>query len=110
MKTRFQRTFFFCFIGLVCSPLLIYWLTITLAKNAVEALAPIVVLIHMAFFVYFFPVLITLGRGSFKVGNLLSIDLGGIGSLAKTVIFYTAVSVVIGYALVWREGKNKKVT
>jgi len=110
MKTHFQRKLSFWFIGLVCSPLLIYWLTITLAKMAVEALAPILVVIHMAFFVYFVPVVMIFGRGSFKVGNLLNIELGGIESLAKTVIFYTAVSAVLGYALAWREEKNKKVT
>jgi hypothetical protein len=94
----------------VIAPLLIYWLTINLAKFAQEGLAPILALIHMFLFVYFIPVVVLFGREFFKVGTLLNIELGGIDSLAKTVIFYTVVSGVVGYALAWRVEKNKKVT
>lgn len=108
MKSQFLRKFVYCLLGLLVFPLSIYWLTISLAKAAYEGLAPILVLIHMFFFVYFMPVVVLFGRESFKVGNLLSIDLGGPGSVAKTVILYTGVSASIAYGLAWYGEKKKR--
>jgi hypothetical protein len=110
MKMRpFLRRFIHCFLAFVFAPLTIYSLSLLMARLSEESLAPIIVITHITFFFYFAPVIMVLGRGSFEVGAVLSIDLGGFVSVVKTVIFYTILSAIVAFIISrWEQGKRQK--